>query len=244
MYVKYGSYTVPSGQAWVAFTKAPKYNDGGIQFAETHRWAITGILLNSGGDPYAFTATINALVNAFAVNNQNIYLLQNDGVTPTSHSILTANTLGGTRVVEKTFPDARNGAYVTNYVWGAVVEADVLTGYSGLQSFFETVQWVGGGPRFIMLETLNGPSQKQWVQDQTPYKATQSGTAIGFASYPVPPSPLWPYAQHQGDSPFTMKSPRRTGPLGAAKYTDWEINWSYVFEDAAPLGGVPNRWTP
>lgn len=244
MYVKYGSYVVPSGQAWVAFTKAPKWNEGGMQYAETHRWAITGLLLNSGADSYAFTTQINALVNAFAVNNQNIYLLQNDAVTPTSHSILTANTIGGTRVVEKTFPDAKGGAYVTNYIWGVVIEADVDTGYTGLQSWFERVQWVGGGPKFVMLETLNGPPQKQWVQDQTPYKATQSGVAVGFTSYPTPPASLWPYALHQDQSPFEMKSPRRTGPPNNVSYTDWEINWTYNHEDAAPLAGLPNIWTP
>lgn len=244
MFVKYGGYTVPSGQAWVAFTKSPKFNEGGQQFAETHRWAITGLLINSGADSYAFTTQINALISAFSTNNKDLFLLQNDGVTQTAHSILTANTIGGTRVVEKTFPDAKGGAYVTNYVWGVVVEADILTGYTGLQSFFERVQWVGGGPKFVMLQTLNGPSQKQWVQDQTPYKAMQTGRAIGFTSYPVPPSPLWPYALHQDESPFEMSSPKRTGPPGNATYTDWEISWTYNHEDAAPLAGFPNIWTP
>lgn len=242
MFVKYGNYTVPSGQAWVAFTKAPKFNSGGMQFAETHRWAITGLLLNSGGDPVAFTAAINNLINAFSKNNQDIYLLQNDGVTPTAHFIQTANTIGGTRVVEKTFPDAKGGAYVTNYIWGAVVEADVDTGYTGLQSFFERIQWIGGGPKFVMLSTLNGPPQTQWVQDQTPYKATQTGSAVGFTGYPIPPAPLWPEALHSDQSPFEMKSPTRTGPPQNITYTDFEITWTYNHESAVPLAGLPKFW--
>lgn len=244
MYVKYGTYTVGASQAFVSFSRSPKYNEGGIQFAETQRWDITGMLLNSGADSYAFTSQINALINAFSVNNQDITLLQADGVTPTAQSIKTADTIGGTRVVARSFPDNNGPTYVTNYVWTVAVEADVLTGYTGLQSFFETVEWSGGGPKFVFLETLNGPPQKQFVQDMTPYRATQRGTAIGFSGYPIPSAPLWPYAVHTDQSPITMKSPKRTGPIGAARFTDFEISWVYFHEDAAPMPGLPNIWAP
>lgn len=242
MIVKYGNYAVPTGQAGVAFTKRPKFNEGGMQWAETHRWDIDGLLLNTGSDSYAFTAQIQALIAAFASHNKDLYLYQNDGTTPTAHYIQTANTIGGTRVVEKSFPEAKGGAYVTNYVWKVAIEADYDTGYTGLQSFFEVIEWSGGGPKFIFLDTLNGSPQKQFVQDETTYRATQRGSAIGFISYPTPSAPIWPYAWHQDQSPYTRKSPKRTGPPGSESYTDWEISWTFTFEDAAPLFGSPNIW--
>jgi hypothetical protein len=244
MFVKYGSYVVPSGQAWVNFTYRPRYNSGGIQDAQTRRWDINGMLLNSGGDPVAFTAAVNGLINAFSVNGQDLSLLQNDGVTTTAHFITNSQTIGGTRVVETNFPEGKGAAYVTHYLWHVAIEADMDIGYNGLQAFFEVVSWVGGGPEFIMLKTLNGPSQKQFVVDETPYRATQRGSAIGFRAYPSPPPPLWPYAWHQDQSPLDFKSPKRAGPPGQAFYTDFEVSWNYSFEDASPMGGTPNIWTP
>ena len=54
----------------------------------------------------------------------------------------------------------------------------------GLVSWTESLALTGGGPQFGYLLTLNGPPQKQLLRQQTTFKATQQGEAVGLTDYP------------------------------------------------------------
>ena len=49
-----------------------------------------------------------------------------------------------------------------------------------------------GGPRKAYFETLRTRPIRQIVNDFTLVRMTQSGSAVGFLSYPFAPAPLWP----------------------------------------------------
>jgi hypothetical protein len=65
---------------------------------------------------------------------------------------------------------------------------------------------------------------------------------VGYNAYPVPPAPLWPGAEHVDRREVRYELPRRMGAPGNPTYTHYRISWSYSFEDAGPLVGLPTAW--
>ena len=158
--------------------------------------------------------------------------------TPSPHFIQSSATLGGTRVAAfEWLKDQNDGQYATGRSYRIVIEADLPSNVI-YQEFTESITVRGtGGPRFVLLETLAGPPQKQIVSLRTIVRATQTGRAVGFRTYPTYPVPLWP--QHEKldrrrqdkSSPSTFHGAR----------INWPISWSYEFESLGPLGGTPHR---
>jgi hypothetical protein len=93
----------------------------------------------------------------------------------------------------------------------------------------------------VYLPVLNGPAIKQMVQQQTTYRVTQSGRAVGYMGYPFPAAPIWPDAWHSDSSSVTRKLPRLSGSGSSAVETEFEVTWSYQFESASPLLGQSTR---
>ena len=115
-----------------------------------------------------------------------------------------------------------------------------------LWSWEESISFTGtGGPKFVMQQPLPelpgmlpALPQKQIVASHTPYKAVQSGQAVGIFGPPTPPLPLWPAAEHQELRVVDPKTPERMGN----GYWRYPITWSYTFESVDPLIGLPTAW--
>ena len=243
MYLKYGAYTHANHECSLVVARTPRFNDGGQQVAVVERWEIAGFI--QAASQAALTTALSALASAYALNGQDATLLLDDGVTPTHHQIINANTLGGVRVVQApSFPQGRGAEYSTFRSYTITLEAEIpVSGASSLLVFFEeALSFKGGGPRFVHLQTLTGSPQKQIVAASTPFTATQQGRSIGYASYPTIPAPLWPSSEHVDQRDIAYKSPKRSGPTGSPQYSEYEVSWSYHFEDASSLTGVPNVW--
>ena len=244
MFFKYGSYTHAADECSLVVTKTPRFNEGGQQISTLERWDVAGFI--QAASQAALTTAINSLASAYATNGQDATLLLNDGVTPTHHQILNANTLGGIRVVQApSFPQGKGAEYSTFRSYSLVLEAEIpVSGYASLLVFFEeSITFKGGGSRFVYLQTLTGLPQKQTVADNTPFMAMQQGRAVGYGGYPTIPSPLWPTSEHRDQRDISHKSPRRHGPTGSPQYSEYESTWSYQFEDSAALSGTPNVWS-
>lgn len=243
MFVKYGTYTHAANECAIVVNKTPRYNEGGHVVSIVERWDIVGFI--QAASQAALTTALNSLATAYASNNLDLTLLLDDGVTPTHHQILTASTLGGTRVVvAPSFPEGKNAEYSTFRSYSLAVEAEIpVSGYASLLILFdETVTFQGGGARFVHLQTLTGNAQKQTVADATPYRATQTGRQVGYASYPTVPSPLWSASEMRDQRSISYKSPKRSGTSGSAQYSEYEVSWQYQFESVTALSGSPNVW--
>jgi hypothetical protein len=202
--------------------------------------------ITPSGDPTAdqaqLSARITAMQQAYAQQGLNLGLYFADG-TPSVHYLQSARAAGGTRVTKPPdFPLGAGAEYSTFRNFALAVEADFLDSSIGLVSWTESLSFSGGGPQFGYLLTLNGPPQKQLLRQQTTYKATQQGEAVGLSAYPTAPNPIWPADEHSDQRHVSQVLPERTGPGPTAVYHHFKTRWSYVFESAAPLVGVPTAW--
>lgn len=218
-------------------------NEAGIPYAVRERWTIDGFL--QAADATALTTAIDQLLGAYAQPGQDLVLLMPDGVTYTSHRLLAVETLGGPRVLSVSFPHGRDGEYSTYRRYRIEIEADVpiVSPDTVLLAWHEWLGFLGGGPRFVYLQTLVGPPIKQVVATATPYRAIQTGHAVGSGGWPLPPDPIWPAAEHVDRRRIVRHAPRRSGPSGIQTYTHFETRWQYEFESALSLNGSPHAWT-
>jgi hypothetical protein len=240
MYLKYGSYQHAANEASVVISKDTVFSEAGTARGLRERWNIQGRL--QADDQAALTAAIGALEAAYAVQAQDVGFYVDDG-QPTSHRIESAATLGGVRVISPpSFPQGQGAEYSTFRTYSIVLEAEWLDTQAGLLSWHESIRFSGGGPQFGHLEPINGQPVKQLLKQATTYRAVQSGEAVGYLAYPVPALPIWPQAEHVNRREIHFDLPRRSGPPGHATYTQFKVRWSYVFEDAGPLLGLPTAW--
>lgn len=240
MYLKYGDYQHASGEVSVVISKQGMFSDAGLPRGVRERWDIQGQL--QAASPAALTAAIDALSAAYAVQGQDAGFYFDDG-TPSSHRIDNASANGGVRVVvPPSFPQGKGAEYSTYRNYTLSLEAELLDPEATILTWHERLNFVGGGPQFAFLQPINGLPVKQLLRQATPYRATQSGEAIGYQAYPAPAAPLWPDAEHLDQRELHYELPKRMGLAANATYTEYKVSWSYHFEAATPLLGLPTSW--
>ncbi len=247
MYIQYGNYQHAVGEGALRVSKQSIYSRASTLTGVRLRYEVQGRLqIEDQGDPVAnqaaMTLALAALEQAYAVDGHDFGLYQDDG-SPTEHVLLSADTLGGIKVTSPvSYPAGRGAEYSTFRNYELAVEGVVPNLVAGVAEWREVIEWFGGGPEYVFLQTLTGPPQRQLLFEQTTYKATQSGYAVGSLGYVSPPAPLWPYALRPEACAVSQASPERMGPLNIA-YCNFRTTWSYRFEDTAPLAGTPNFWS-
>jgi len=239
MYLKYGTYTHDANEGAISITRPVKTNERGNTESVIERWEIDGTL--QAASVAALTTAILALEAAYATDGNNVVLLDSDGVTETAHKITSANTTSGVRVVERPhYPVGTGGEYTTYRNYKIVLEAETQVAASGGQSnalvrYQETITFTGGGPKFGFMQTLQGRPQIQTLAEATPFRAVQSGSAIGKSSYPSPNTPVWPDAEQEEQRNISRKSPERSGQY----FVNYEISWQYYFSSTSGFSGLP-----
>lgn len=240
MYLKYGNYQHAVGEVSVVISKQGLFTETGIARGVRERWDIAGQL--HAADPAALTTAINAMAAAYAVQGQDVGFYF-EGGQPSSHFIDSSATNGGVRVVvPPSFPQGRGAEYSTFRNFSLAVEAEWLAADQAVLEWRETLSYSGGGQQFAFLQPISGAPVKQVLRQATTYRATQSGQATGFQSYPAIPDPIWPTAEHLDQRQVTYSLPDRQGPAGSATYTNYKVSWNYQFESASPLIGIPTTW--
>lgn len=242
MQLKYGNYSHDDYEASVKTSRKANYDEGGRIKSWTERWNIEGFL--QADSQAALFAKIRGLESAYSRNGGNIGLYTSAGAA-TPHVLLSSATIGGTKVVEgPNFPKGE-GPELGNYrSYSITVEGEILNTAiaNTIISFMESLTIEGGGARDLFLQPLQGPPVRQRVATQTPYRATQQGTIVGYTSYPTPPAPLFPGVEFLDRRRIIEKSPKRDGPPGSPFYETFPVEYYYYFESATPLFGHPNRW--
>jgi len=236
MFLQYGSYIHDTNEAAVTIARVPQYNEGGIQTGFRETWRIRGILQAATAD--LLSISIRLLNVAYSIQDRNIGLFFDNGF-PTAHVLLSSRTLGGIRVVDgPNWPEGEGAEYSTFRTYEITLEGDVPDRRIGLLAWTESITFSGGGPRFVMQQPLNGIPVRQKVAEATPFQAQQVGAAVGHFSYPIASAPLWPADEHRDQRRIERGQPKRHGN----GYAEFPIQWSYSFEAAAPLLGLPRLW--
>lgn len=240
MILAYGNYRHALGEASLAIRRETLFGPAGVPRALRERWTIHGML--QADSPIELTTAIAELEAAYTVGDQSATLFLPDGVTPTAHRLDTSQALGGVRVARRpSFPRGAGSEYATYRSYTIELEAEFANHGSeaALLDWHETVSFSGGGPRWAYLATLAGAPIQQTLQQQTPYRATQSGLAVGHFGYPQPADPLWPSAWHQDQGGVWRELPRRVGSGPHAADLEYAVRWTYEFESASALLGTP-----
>lgn len=238
MYLKYGNYQHDVADAAVVIRRETVRNDQQQPVGLKEIWDIQGKL--QADTQAELTTAITALKNAYLVQYRDIGLYLDDG-TPTSHLILNRNTTSGVIVTAgPSFPEGSGAEYSTFRTYSITVEAELkATDLPDLLTWQEVLSFQGGGPRKLFLQPLTGPPQEQIVAQQTPFRATQTGSAVGRLRYPNPANPLWPAAEHRDQRQVTRRGPKQSLTPGRPLSYEFTVEWSYQFESVAPLTGNP-----
>lgn len=231
--LKYGTYTHDEGEAEVVITQEKTYAETGQQTGYKAKWSIRGVLHGTGVSNV--TTKLDALALEYNKNGQNLILYQSDGTTATHHALTSNNTSTGVRITMLKFPVGSGAEYSTFRTYEIEAEAEIIGTNADFDTWTETISIHGGGPRFVFLQTLIGLPQKQLVAQATPYFATQSGSAVGLLAYPRFPAPMFPAHEHVDQRQQSKVSPQ----VQPNTPTHFQIDWSYEFESASPLFGVP-----
>ena len=236
MQLRYGAYSFNANGVKVAFSQETLINAGGQPYAVRKRLDLDGYLEGDGQS--AIQQAASALVTALSRPYQDLVLYRDDG-TASDTALLNAGSITGVVPQAPTFPDSIGAEYATlrRFRFSAEAEYPVTNAATLLVSFRETLSFSGGGPIYAHKMAINGPPQKQLVYPFSIYRATQEGEAVGYLFRPTAPAPIWPKALMQAPE-TSMVSPQRRGRL----YTEFSVTWSYQFESATPLVGVPNVW--
>lgn len=239
MQLKVGNLTHALSAPAVAIRKVNRRTDASTRISTLETWEINALLTSSVG-ANDLDDTVKAVKAAYA-DGADFRILLPDG-SQSAHSLLSGQCLGGTRIVNPpSFPDFSAAAGVTYLRFTATVEGEVIASNpaTSLLSFEESLSFTGGGPLTGFIEVLNGPPIEQTLRQQTVYRATQTGSAVGYGSYPAPAAPLWPANEIVPSRRITPRSPKRKGNT----YTEFPVSWSYEFHSASALSGTPHFWT-
>jgi len=195
-------------------------------------WQISGVLIAS---TQADIRTAAALLQSYyAVQNQFLGLYHDDGTL--SHCYLDPS-VAQVRVVSLRFPVGKGGGeYATGRHYEITVESTYPALIGGILAFQEQLSFQGnGGPKYAYFELMQGPPIRQIASNQTLFRATQSGTAIGQLAYPDVPSPLWPSYLDGSTSSVTKTG----GNFVSGYFTGFGVSWNYQFTSDQPFYGEP-----
>lgn len=249
MYVKRGSYTHQLNETRFRFRVMPVYGENKVIVGTTKYANIQGML--TGTDASDLSTKLLAMQTAYARNDGDFYLLQNDNSTPVSaYTILGSQTIGGIRCTRFETP-LQDPAELTTYV---NYEIDLEADYGGvgifgggnapqntLISWNQSISIRGtGGPRFSILEARNGLPQKQVISQRTPVFATQRGEAVGLYRQPNKEQPIWPQHLMEPDVEVFEDSADSVGGSGnQLKQRELRTTWNYQFQSIGPLSARP-----
>ena len=239
MYAQYGTYQHATDEVAITdYTISRNFNRRGVRQSLRHTMQLRGTLIPSSADPTVVTTAVTALKNAYAVDGLNFGLYEDDG-TPTTYFLNSAAALGGVKVVNgPTLPDGAGASYVTYLRYAITLQADFPDPVGNLEFYQEQISFTGDcGPIRQWVTPIQGPPQRQIIQQRSTQRITQSGTAIGYLSRIAAGSPLWPDLEHRERRRIVTSSPEVNG----ASQTNFTTSWSYEFESNTNLSGIGPR---
>ena len=173
IYLQYGGYAHDPSDAEVMISREGVTSELGIVYAVRERWNINGRL--HANDLPGINAAVESLYEAYSHDRQDIELVGS------SHVMRSHDTINGTRVaMPPSFPKGNGAENSTFRSYTLAVEGEfAFSGDGILLSWAETLSFRGvGGPKWGLLETLNGQWPLQQFTDMSAMFCTQRGSAI------------------------------------------------------------------
>lgn len=176
---------------------------------------------------------VNAAINAYQDGRDFTYTV--GGVL--AHQLKAdANCISGVKVRSKNFPSGGPEQLATTRTFGAVLQAKYDVCEDNIVQWTESLEVIGtGGPKKTVVDTIYGPLQIYYAPASAVY-VRQSGTALGFNTYPNQATPI-------GNSDAEFLDRRRiTQTSGTQQGTGiryFRTSWSYQYAFSFIQNAVP-----
>jgi hypothetical protein len=245
MLFRYGSYTHPAGRAGVTVQRQALRNEAEQYMGFTETWDVNLQLISRQSTEAAARADIKAQHEAVAAqlyDDRDATVFFPNGTTRSHLYRPVSSTTGGIQVDNYSpAPNDYQGASGVTYSSLTFTLRCVVPAANSrlmLVSFEETVEVSPAGRKIGHLETKIGIAQPQTLRQHQIWRYRQTGSAVGFHVRPSVPPPIWPGNLVNSAPQVTFGHPKRIKNA----YINWPISWSYDFESALPLIGVPHIW--
>lgn len=245
MRLKAGTYLFDVGGCNIASESESLIGEDMIQYGFKSRLRVSGWLTETTGSDVQTKLSLaeTALRTALKVPGIDLVFLKDDG-NESSLTLKNTGSISGVAITRgPNFPATKpGGEFSTIREFNFEAEAEYPLPRTGQRfiSFTESLQFMGGGPLFVVRPALSGPPQRQRIYDQTPYIVRQSGAAVGYLARPDPlivAPPNWPEFLKM-EPIIGIDTPKKIG----SQYKNYAVTWEYLFESPIQLIGVPNLW--
>lgn len=242
MNIRYDTYDFAVGQQVYEERRQATFNEFYQRIATEVRIRIRGELLVPNNTAEADQATTlvaleNSFRTAFAKDGGDFRVTYPDGTEELF--LRSADFVGGLRVLEGPyFPGDAPGELVRRRTFEVTIGGERLDvddpggpieGVPPTVTYTQTLTYEGnGGPRFVIIETLEGAPIKQQTNAATVSRCVQRGTYIwkSDTTYPTAPDMKYPADEKRDLRVLSFLDPA-AGSKG--------IEWQYVFESATPF---------
>ena len=252
MQLEYNGTAIEAGGVWFTIARTEIRSGGRGRVSQRlgwkERWNVGGVLKrDSVAD---LTTAINDLETTLGTNGGDLIFYTDAGVTQSGHSLLSADTIDGTRVVAgPSFPKGLQG------IWGMgdeyagfkrsfqfSIEGEVYDPEGNLLSYYEAIRQLGsGGRKFKMVGSLEGQPQEQTLQAFTPVVVEQIGQAVGVHTTPNAQNPVYPgYLMNE---PY-LKGFATADQFGSVRDVGYPVSWRYVMEGPPGVVGLVHPQEP
>ena len=231
-YATYGGHTHSDGeldltQMSIRYNLSPR----GRRKSKTITMNCKGELLGTGS---TLLTSIDSLINAYAYD-YNDWTLWYDSTTPTRHRLTNDSTcVSGVKVIYRSW-DGGPEQLATVRTYNIVLQAEYTDADSQMLFWEETLRMRGNcGPRVEVVETIDGPVAQELLP-ATSQRIVQSGKALGYLGYVLPPGPIFPAIEHQDLRAISYGTPDFAG----LAFTNYPSEWTYYMTSAVPQEAVP-----
>ena len=230
----YRGYTHPSDEVnLVSVDFRTRYSPRMRKLTETRSLRIAGELQDTTSANIIQRA--NDVINAYS-QDYGDFTFTVGGVL--AHKLLnSSDCISGVKVKSKSFPSGDPDQLATTRTFSATLEGVYDICEDNLVQWTDSLSVVGnGGPVKTVVNTVFGPFQFYYAPSSA-VLVTQSGSAIGFNSYPDPPPPIGNSdAEFNDRHTITQTSGVQQGTGIRFYHTRWSYQFVFSFiHDALPV---------
>lgn len=225
-YLQWGGYRHPDWEMNLAsYTKRARISPRGRIISYIYTMRLEGEILATGATD--ITTRLQQVINAYLAQNQDAKFYVDGVLTP--HQLPNSFSVTGNKVIEFSHPRGDAAEYAVKRTVAVVLQGEYEDPESQLFDWHETIRWIGDcGPRDDWFAGFVRPVRQEVCQATT-MRIVQSGMAIGWAGYVIPPGPAWPLIEHRPLREIDPGTPRFLGQ-GHRLYP---IRWTYIHETDA-----------
>lgn len=175
------------------------------------------------------------LIDAYSEDYRNFRLTTDAGVTINRHELINdrADNLSGVRVIHRSWAKGDAAELATKRTYSITLQAMYDRAESDLVHWQERLIYLGNtGPAFSYVPTFFGPRFYQTAA-KTPQIILQSGIAVGWSGYVLPPGSLFGTNEHPNQREVELISGRNLGQ--AVRYFTTKWTYRHTFSEYQEL---------